>query len=134
MIRLLRGSRRRVTKLGLCVRTAGGSGEASGDLARLVAVVGRQRLAAGRQVVRARRRARGARQRGGRRAARAPGAPRARAPARRARHVARFPHGRSYNTPNTELFIKPTSHLTCSKDNCMRMPNYSIDFRGTIPQ
>lgn len=69
-----------------------------------MSVVGRERLAAGRQVVVARRGSSGARQRG---SARAP-----RAPARLARHVARFPHRRSYNTPNTELFISPLGRTT----------------------
>lgn len=57
----------------------------------LVAVVRRERLAAGREVRRAGRGALRARQRGGR-------------GRRLAGHVARFPHGRPYNTPNTELF------------------------------
>lgn len=69
-----------------------------------MSVVGRERLAAGRQVVVARRGSAGARQRSG---ARSP-----RTPARLARHVARFPHRRSYNTPNTELFISSLGRTT----------------------
>lgn len=103
------------------------------QLGALVAVVGRQRLAAGRQMVRARRRARRARQSGRRRTTRPRARARAPAPARRARRVARFPHGRSYNTPNTELFRKPTLHLTCSKDYLYAgMPQYSNELCRTV--
>lgn len=73
----------------------------------LVSVVRRERLAARGQVVRARRGALRAGQGGGR-GGRAPAAPRgprgpAGALASLAQHVARFPHGRSYNnqTPNS---------------------------------
>lgn len=72
--------------------------------ARLVAVVRREGLAAGGEV-RARRGALRARQRGGR-----GGRRRGRRPPSLT-HVARFPHGRSYNTPNTELFKLNLSNL-----------------------
>lgn len=66
-----------------------------------MAVVRRERLAASGEMVRARRGALRARQRGGRRGSACAAPTRARF----AQHVARFPHGRSYNTPNTKLFI-----------------------------
>lgn len=79
---------------------------------RLVAVVRRERLAAGGEV-RPRRGALRARQRGGRGGRRrGRGAPASLA------HVARFPHGRSYNTPNTELFIN--SIVVGSRSNLER--------------
>lgn len=90
----------------LIVRRQGGLGmrpvrpyEARG----LVTVVRRERLAAGREVLSAWRGALRARQRGGR--GRTATRACARCRARLTQHVARFPHGRSYNTPNTKLFI-----------------------------
>lgn len=71
----------------------------------LVAVVRGERLAAGREMMGTRCWALGARQSGGR----GRGGRRACARAPLAHHVARFPHGRSYNTPNTKLFHKQLS-------------------------
>ncbi|CAH2107326.1 unnamed protein product [Euphydryas editha] len=70
----------------------------------LVAVVWRKGLAAGGEVACARRGALRARQRGRRGGRGGRGCS-----GRLARHVARFPHGRPYNTPNTELFYTSLS-------------------------
>lgn len=101
---------------------------------RLVAVVRGEWLAAGGEVVGARRGALRARQRGGRRGgcrarARSPRPGPGPGPACLAQHVSRFPHGRSYNTPNTKLFI---NHIQVARatNKFRESMHRSSEFRG----